>query len=219
MKELRFAKLSITMAAVYQLLLLILIILRPDLPPYSTTISEWAIGKFGWLMQIAFCSSALGYLFLFLAVRKEIKGKYGKTGLFLLFICFIGTMGVGIFVSDPYPPDFTITTTIIHTISGTAAMVLLPFAALLINRNIAKQNNDWLQVKSILKWTAFLPLIVFIGCVIHLNLFVIPLGENAVGENVPIGYPPRILFLSYDVWLIILSFQIIKIKKITSYDT
>ena len=212
MKQTRYAVLSISMAATYQLLLILLIFLRPDIHPYSNTISEWAIGGFGWLMQVAFFCSALSYLFLFLTVRTEVRGLWGKFGLGLLFICFLGTMGVGAFVTDPYPPDFTITTTLVHTISGGLGMILLPPAALLINLNLSKANQDWAPVRSIVKWTAFLPLIAFIGFMIHFSLFVAPLGENAVGEHVPIGYPPRVMFLTYHVWLAILALQFKKLK-------
>ena len=205
-------KLSILMAVTYQVLLIILIFLRPDIQPYSNTISEWAIGKFGWLMQVAFFCSALSYLFLFLSLKSDVHGPWGKIGLLLLFICFLGTIGVGVFVTDPYPPDFTITTTLIHIISGGLAMILLPFAALFINRNLMT-NEHWKAAKNILKWTAFLPLLAFIGFIAHYTLFVAPLGENAVGENVPIGYPPRIMFLSYHIWLIILALQYIKVNK------
>ena len=200
------------MAATYQVLLIILIFLRPDIHPYSTTISEWAIGKFGWLMQGAFFCSALSYLFLFLSIKEAVHGRWGKIGLILLFICFIGTVGVGAFVTDPYPPDFTITTTVVHATSGGLAMILLPFAALVINRNLMK-NEQWKCVKNILRWTAFLPLLAFIGFIVHFNLFVAPLGENAVGEKVPIGYPPRIMFLTYHIWLSILALQYIKVNE------
>ena len=213
MKKINYARLSITMAIAYQLLLITLIFLRPDIHPYSNTISEWAIGKFGWLMQIAFFCSAFSYLLLFLTIKNEIKGLGGKMGLILLFICFVGTVGVGVFVTNPYPPDFKITTTLLHTIFGTSAMILLPFAALLINLNISRRNSDWVIARNILKLTAFLPLIAFIGFIVHLNIFVIPLGANAVGENVPIGYPPRIMFLCYHIWLAILAFQYIKINN------
>ena len=192
MKKINYARLSITMAIAYQLLLITLIFLRPDIHPYSNTISEWAIGKFGWLMQIAFFCSAFSYLLLFLTIKNEIKGLGGKMGLILLFICFVGTVGVGVFVTNPYPPDF---------------------ADLLINLNISRRNSDWVIARNILKLTAFLPLIAFIGFIVHLNIFVIPLGANAVGENVPIGYPPRIMFLCYHIWLAILAFQYIKINN------
>ena len=91
-------------------------------------------------------------------------------------------------------------------------MILLPFAALFINRNLMT-NEHWKAAKNILKWTAFLPLLAFIGFIAHFNLFVAPLGENVIGENVPIGYPPRIMFLSYHIWLIILALQYIKLNK------
>jgi hypothetical protein len=218
MKKTMYARISIVMAATYQVLLIILIFLRPDIHPYSNTISEWAIGKFGWLMQVAFFCSALSYLFLFLALRKETHGILGKIGLALLFICFVGTAGAGAFVTDPYPPDFTITRTLIHSILGISAMIFLPFAALVINFNLIRNNAEWIKEKNQLKLIAFLPLIAFIGFIIHLNIFVIPLGENAVGENVPIGYPPRIMFLVYHIWLIMLALKFIKLKQSKIYN-
>ena len=96
-------------------------------------------------------------------------------------------------------------------------MALLPFAALFINRSLVR-NEHWKSAKNILKWTAFLPLLAFIGFIAHFNLFVAPLGENAVGENVPIGYPPRIMFLVYHIWLIILALQFIKLKQLKTYN-
>jgi hypothetical protein len=213
MNRLVFAKLAITMAVLYELLLIVLIFLRPDLPVYSTTISEWAIGRFGWLMQGAFFTSALGYLFLGLAIRDEIQGFWGKTGLVLLFICFLGTAGVGIFVTNPYPPDLTITTTLIHTISGTLSMLLLPIAAVLIGFNLARKNAAWIKHKKGVKWISLIPVLVFTGFIIHLNLYIIPLGKNAVGPNVPIGYPPRVLFFSYHLWLVLFAGRFIQLKQ------
>ncbi|HWZ02656.1 MAG TPA: DUF998 domain-containing protein [Mucilaginibacter sp.] len=213
MNRLGFAKLAITMAVLYELLLIVLIFLRPDLPVYSTTISEWAIGKFGWLMQGAFLTSALGYLFLGLALHGETQGFWGKTGWILLFICFLGTTGVGLFVTNPYPPDLTITTTLIHTISGTLAMVLLPIAAILICFNLANKGVGWTKHKKSVKWIGLIPLLVFAGFIIHLNLYIIPLGKNGVGPNVPIGYPPRILFFSYHLWLVLLACRLIQFKQ------
>lgn len=209
MKPVRTAKLSIAMAILYQLLLIILIVLRPDLPVYSTTISEWAIGPFGWLMQVAFAISALCYLFLFLTLKNDVTGVWGKTGRWLLFICFIGTLGVGVFVTDPYPPDFTITTTMLHTLSGTLGMVLLPWAALFIGNNLYR-NVQWHHYKSLLRFLKFLPLAAFAGFIIHMTLYVVPLGENASGPNVPVGYPPRIMFLTYHVWVVITALLFIK---------
>ncbi|HEY9001170.1 MAG TPA: DUF998 domain-containing protein [Mucilaginibacter sp.] len=185
------AKLAIVLAVLYELLQVLLIYLRPDLPVYSTTISEWAIGRFGWLMQTAFELSALAYLCLALALKEP------KTGRFILLICFLGTVGVGLFVTNPYPPDMRITTTLIHTICGTSAMILLPVAAGFI---CFRKGN-----KGLGKWIGLLPILALIGFIVHLNLYIIPLGKNAVGPNVPIGYPSRILFFCYHIWLVIVA--------------
>jgi hypothetical protein len=208
----RFAKLAIAFALAYQLLAILAVILKPDLGVYWHTISEWSIGKYGWVMQTAFISSGISYLLLYLSVRSEISGGWGKTGLVFLFLCFVGTVIVGLFVTDPYPPDFTITTTLVHTLGGTFGMFLLPVAAIIINLNLANRNSRFSDVKNVLRWTAFLPLVAFVVFMIHLNLYVIPLGENANGEDVPIGYPPRFMFLTYHIWLIILATIIVKSK-------
>lgn len=210
MKKIPLAMFSIATAVTYQLLLIVLIFLRPDLPVYSTTISEWAIGENGWLMRFAFLISATSYLLLFCALKSDITGKFGKAGLTLLFICFLGTVGVGIFVTNPYPPDLTITTTLLHTTFGTLAMVLYPVAILLLASNLSRRNESWAKYRTVLKAIGYFPLLAFIGFIIHLNLYVIPLGKNAVGPNVPIGYPPRIMFLVYHLSLIAIAYLFIK---------
>jgi hypothetical membrane protein len=214
MKHLKLASLSIATAVTYQLLLLVLIFLRPDLPVYSTTISEWAIGKYGWLMQIAFFISAVSYLLLFATLKDEIKGKIGKIGIALLFICFLGTVGVGIFITNPYPPDLRIIKTLIHTTAGALAMVLYPIAILLITINISNRNETWAKYRTMLKTIGFLPVLAFAGFIVQLNLYVIPLGEGAVGPNVPVGYPPRIMFLAYHLTLIAIALLFIKKKNL-----
>lgn len=56
------ARLAMTLIVLYQLLLIVLIFLRPDLAPSWHSISEWAIGPYGWLMTSAFFVSAIYYL-------------------------------------------------------------------------------------------------------------------------------------------------------------
>jgi hypothetical protein len=50
----RAARLAIVAIASYQILLIALIFLRPDLAPSWHTISEWAIGPYGWIIQVRF---------------------------------------------------------------------------------------------------------------------------------------------------------------------
>jgi len=63
------ARLSIAAVITYQLTLIALIFIRPDLDPSWHTLSEWAIGPYGWIMSMAFLVSAVSYAALFVALR------------------------------------------------------------------------------------------------------------------------------------------------------
>ena len=75
------ARLSIAAVITYQVLLIALIFIRPDLDPSWHTISEWAIGRHGWIMVLAFLISAVSYGSLFVAIKSQIHGIWGKIGL------------------------------------------------------------------------------------------------------------------------------------------
>jgi hypothetical protein len=55
------ARLAIVAIVSYQILLITLIFLRQDLALSWHTISEWAIGSYGWIMSCGFLFSALSY--------------------------------------------------------------------------------------------------------------------------------------------------------------
>jgi len=210
------ARLSIAAVIAYQAILIALIFIRPDLDPSWHTISEWAIGRFGWIMVLAFLVSALSYGSLFVAIRSQIRGAWGMVGLGILAICIVGTVGVGLFVTDPMPlpPQKGVSTSgLLHVIFGTSALMLLPFAALLVNLSLALKNPDWAPARRALLWTAGLPLLGLAGFVVHLAVVVMPMGDDAYGPGDPLGWPPRFVFLSYMVWLITLASQAIRLKQ------
>ena len=207
------AKVAIAAIVTYQILLIILILLRPDLDPYWHTISEWAIGPYGWLMTIGFILSSASYFALFITLRRQISGVVRWIGLGILLICSIGAFGVGAFTMDPFDTQELTTRGILHIVCGMLQAMLLPFAALLINLNLAFRNPAWAAERKALVLTAGLPLLALIGSVVHLVLYVIPLGPDARGPNVPIGYPPRLVFLSYAVWVVVVARSAIRVSR------
>ena len=129
-------------------------------------------------------------------------------GLGLLLTCVIGAMGVGICTTDPMPLHPPLSTRgTLHVIFGTTQMVVLPFAALLINVSLARNNEAWKPARRILLWTAGLPLFGFLSFAVYTAIFVFPLGPNAYGPGVNIGWPPRFAFLAYMLWIVILGWQ------------
>jgi hypothetical protein len=208
------ARIAMTAVITYQVLLLALIPLRPDLDPSWHTISEWAIGPYSWLMKTAFLVSALAYAALFVMLRQQVRGGIGRVGLWMLFACVIGTIGVGLFTTDSLDGAVGMpsTTGALHIVFGTTALLLLPVAALLINLSLALRNRVWSARRLPLLWTAGLPLLGFLGFAIYTACFVAPLGPHARGPGVNIGWPPRFAFLSYAVWLISLAWQALWIR-------
>jgi hypothetical protein len=173
----------------YQILLAAIILIRPEINPTHKPISEYAIGRLGWVTVLAFVVAATAYALLFAAVRPLVRGRLGPG---LLAICVPGTFGVGVFVADPVVTPWSAMTTVgrMHTICGLSALVLLPFAALLINRELARRLP---AVARALRWTGWLPLA---GLILHVLLSaIIP----------PEGWPPRMLFLTYAIWLLTLT--------------
>jgi Protein of unknown function (DUF998) len=118
----------------YRVILIARIFLRPELDPSWHTISEWAIGPYGWIMSMAFLISAVSYAALFVTLKSQIRGIIGRIGLGILLICVIGTVGVGVFTTDSLETPWKALSTIgtLHIVFGTSALMLLPFAALLL---------------------------------------------------------------------------------------
>jgi hypothetical membrane protein len=202
----RAARLAIVAIVLYQFLLIALIFLRPDLAPSWHTISEWAIGRYGGIMSSAFLISALSYAALLVMLKSQVRGKLGRIGLGILLICTIGATGVGIFTTDPMPihPPLSLRGTL-HVIFGTTQLVLLPFAALLINFTLIRNNEVWRHVRRGLIWTAALPLFGFLCFAFYTAIFVAPLGPRAYGPGVNIGWPPRFAFFTYMLWVVSLG--------------
>jgi hypothetical membrane protein len=158
------ARLAIVAIVSYQILLIALIFLRPNLAPSWHTISEWAIGPYGWIMSAAFLISALSYAALFVMLKSQLHGTLGRMGLGILLIGAIGATGVGIFTTDPMPLHFPLSTRgTLHVIFGTSQLVLLPFSALLINLRLVRNNEARGAARRVLLWTAGLPLFGFLS--------------------------------------------------------
>lgn len=210
------AWLAMSAIVAYQVLLIALIFLRPDLAVSWHTVSEWAIGPYGWMMSGAFFISAVSYGALLSMLRSQAHGISGRAGLGILLICLIGAIGVGVFTTDPMPMHLPLSSRgTLHVIFGTAQLVLLPFAALLINISLSR-NETWRAAKHILVWTAGLPLLGFSGFVVYSAVFVFPLGRDAYGPGVNIGWPPRFAFLTYMLWVVALSWQAIRCSRLCS---
>ena len=208
------ARLAMVAIVSYQLFLIVLIFLRQDLDPSWHTISEWAIGPYGWLMSVAFLVSSLSYAALFVMLLSQVEGTLGRIGMGLLLICAVGAFGVGVCTTDPMPirPPLSTRGTL-HVIFGTSQLMLFPIAALLLNLSLARSLR-WASARRLLLWTAGLPLFGFGAFALYSAIFVFPMGPQAYGPGVNIGWPPRFAFFTYMLWVVTLALQGIKCSRL-----
>jgi hypothetical protein len=92
----RSGLLAVATSVAFQLLIIAAILLRPEIDPARNPISEYAIGRLGWLAILGFLASAAAYTCLAAALRYELRDRLGWIGLFMLSYCALATVVVGL---------------------------------------------------------------------------------------------------------------------------
>src|ERR671911_69713 len=132
------ALLAFAGAFTFAVLLVALHFIKPELDPSWHFISEYAIGRYGWMMVLAFLSLALGYVGLFVAIRSQLRTITGRIGLALLLVSALGLIIAAVFTTDPITvsEDALTTEGTLHNMGGTLGMAM-PFA-------LGSLAGDWL---------------------------------------------------------------------------
>ncbi len=197
------ARLSLAAAATFVVLLAALHLLEPEFDPSWNFISEYALGRYGWIMVIAFFALAVSYGALFIALQQQLRTIVGRIGLALLLISAAGLAMAGVFKTDPITTSSAAATTsgILHNIGGTLGLAM-PLAALLICWHLAR-NPTWYAAP--LLWAtgiAVASTVAFIASIILL----VP-SDGQFGPDVLVGWPGRIEILAYSAWLMVVARQ------------
>src|SRR6266508_294458 len=205
--ELSAAKLSMSAAVTFLVLLVALHFIEPELDPSWRVISEYEIGDYGWMMRLAFFSLAVSCIALIPAIQSQAVGFWGKLGLGLLLLSAAGMIIAGIFISDSMTGSRT-STGQIHELA--AMLDSIPFAALLINLTLIRKNPAWSSARGALLWTAFLPIL---GLVVFVSSVAVMFpSDGKFGPDVLIGWPNRFFIATHAVWLITVAWQALKLQ-------
>lgn len=197
------ARLAVAGAAVFLLLLGVLHVVKSELDPSWHFISEYAIGRHGWLMVIAFASLGLGCAALFAAIRSQATTKGGRVGLAFLLVAAVGLVIAAAFTSDPViaVEDEVTTHGTVHGVGTVLGTLGIPIAAVLIARGL-RRNPRWTDARRPLVAATALALVGFL--VFELSFATMVPGEE-LGPDVAIGWPNRILIVSYAIWLLVMG--------------
>jgi Protein of unknown function (DUF998) len=109
--------------------------LEPEFnPPHL--ISEYQLGRFGWLMSLAFFCLGTASLALFAAARQAIYIRSGRLGTWGLLI-----IGVAYFCAGIFPPDpKSFLGSLLHGIGGLVVILGSPMAFTLVSKGLMRNE-------------------------------------------------------------------------------
>lgn len=205
------ARLSFAAAAMFLVLLAALHFIKPELDPSWRVISEYAIGRYGWIMVLAFLSLAVSCVALFVAIRSQLRTIGGRIGLAFLLVAAAGLIIAAIFTTDPITASQDELTT--HgNLHGLGALLGtgLPIAAALIGWSLAR-NQAWSSARRSLVWSAGLAWIGFL--VFALSMAIMFPDDGTFGPDVLIGWPNRFMIIAYSVWLMVVAWRAARLSR------
>ena len=207
----RMTRLSFWAGITFISLLALLHLIKSDTDPSWNFISEYQVGRFGWLMSLAFVSLGSSCLFLAIALWKEVN-LVGKIGIVMMLLSSAGMFMAAIFKTDPLntSPDQVTQSGMLH--QWGAMLDQIPFAALLITIALFRKKewyvNRWLLIVSLI--FVWFGMIYFIASIrVHFP------ADGKFGPNVLVGWQNRIMIVTQALWVILTSYEVNRQKKQT----
>jgi len=211
--SLAVARLSLVCGATFVVLLAALHIARPDLDPSWRVISEYALGRFGWMMTIAFLALGSSAISLFVAILSQVQDLLGKIGLAFLLVGATGPILAALFTTDPIttPMDEISTNGMIHS-TGAALSDGILIAATLLTLSLTRKNPNWSVAR---KPLILMTILAWVGAVAFTASMVIllPRNEGQLGPDVLIGWQGRLVMVAYAAWLMTAAWCAIQVRS------
>jgi uncharacterized protein DUF998 len=138
------ALLTFAFLALFPLIVIALhLVQRGQYHPLSQAVSELALGRAGWLMAIAFCSSGIGTLLLALVLRRSSA----RPSVAPVLLSLAGVLSfVSAFVhADPSAATTTSPHGRIHVLVGVATFLLI-VAAMFSSVRAFRRSAEWLPL-------------------------------------------------------------------------
>ena len=202
---------SILFAAVFLILLFLLHFLKPELDPSWRMISEYEIGRFGWMMRLAFFCWGASVLAMLITIWPALQPTSGtiSRGWFVLIVTAL--FGAGIFKTNPITDNTPNLVNTIHTICGAFVILTFPVAATLevhslLHDPVWSATQGQLIFGTVLAWigmVAYFASIIISG-IVHPSTVRSSSAEK-YGPHVLQGWPNRFMVVTYITWLIIIA--------------
>jgi len=188
-------------AALTVLLLATLHVLSPEFDPSRRVVSEYANGRYDWVLSLMFASWAISSWSLAVALWSQLKGIGGKVAVSFLVAAGVGE-GMASFCDINHPW---------HNLAGMIGVLSLPIAAMGISLNLAGVD-EWMRAKRVLLVTANLTWLTLLLMVIALFALVTRRRITPPGIEM-IGWTNRAVVVAYCVWVATVAWQALKLRR------
>lgn len=200
------AYVSIILACVFLALLLLLHVLKPELDPGWRWISEYEIGRFGWMMRLAFFSWGASVLTLTLGLSPSLELSPGSIARWWLVAIAAALAGAGVFKTNAITDHTPSSENAIHAICGLIVILTFPVAATLVVSSLLR-DASWSSSRYVLiAGTA----LTWVGLAVFLasNVVVSRKVRSAARVSDPevrVGWQNRLMVVTYIVWIVLVS--------------
>jgi Protein of unknown function (DUF998) len=196
------ARAAFGVAALALIALAALHVLKPDIHPARTMISQYALGRYGWVMALSFAAFGVASVCLFGALMLSVPSLLGRIGLAFLLAAAVGLVMAARFPMDPVSTPAA-QMSFSGRMHGVAFLIGVPgqiVAVLLLSLALRDSHASMpLLVLTALIWLS-------LAMVVAIMLIVGP-GKlpNPDGPERFLGLPNRLLMLAYGVWLMVVA--------------
>ena len=196
---------SIIFATVFLILLTLLHFLKRELDPAWRMISEYEIGRFGWMMRLAFFAWGASVFALLIAIWPSLQPVSGTISRWWFVLIGLALFGAGIFKTNAITDTTPNLANTIHSLCGTVVILTFPIAASLaahsLNLNpLWSTHHAQLVMGTILVW---------VGMVAFFASITISRKRDPsagrVGPTIYLGWPNRFMVTTYIIWVIIVA--------------
>jgi Protein of unknown function (DUF998) len=215
------ARIAICFAIAFAAILTVLHFVEPEFNSDGHLISEYELGRYGWLMRLAFFSMAGGSLALWFAIREDLQTTAGHIGEWWLLLIAVAYLGAGLFFPDDstglglpvdparvdrgvIAPTFSAT---LHGFSGVVVIASSPIVFTVLGRSLS-WSPLWTPKAGALKWPTWLAWIGLASFPISLVVYNAVQQPGILDVRFVVSASNRFMILTYAAWLATCAYQV-----------
>ena len=210
------AWLALILTAATVLLPASLHVLSPEFDPSWRVVSEYALGRYGWVLSLMFLCWGLGTWALAATIRSQVATAAGRVGWWFLVVAGLG---------EALASAFDVTHMIGHGVAGALGVLGFPVAAMLLSVSLGR-SEAWRGARRALLALAnlsWISVVLLAGSLALMTAQFARANGGRLPSHAPKSLPPgvlgldgwadRLIVLSNCAWVLAAAWQAIKLRR------